>query len=260
VLPLGASVSGVDNAAVIPRYFIVAERDHELQNPISPDSLRLLGERLRLGPGSRVLDIASGRGGPAVLLAQEFGCTIEGIEIASEFHAVAVERAEAAGLGERVSFRLGDASREELPAAAYDVAMCLGASFVWGGLAGTLDTLEPAVRPGGHVVVGEPFWRRLPLPDDYEDRHGPFTSLEGTVTIMESGGLRVVTVIASSKDDFDRYETLHWRAVEEWLAENGDDPDAAEIRSRHEQYKQTYLRYGRDHLGWAIFVGWKRPG
>jgi predicted O-methyltransferase YrrM len=253
-----ASVSARwDNEAVIPRYFIVAERDHELQNPLSPDSLRLLGKRLRLGPDSRVLDVASGRGGPAVLLASELGCTIEGIEIAPEFHAVALERAREAGLEERVSFRLGDASREEL-GEGWDVAMCLGASFVWSSLAGTLDALEPVVRTGGHVVVGEPFWRTLPLPDDYADRDGPFTTLEGTVEIMETGSLRVVSVIASSEDDFDRYETLHWRAVEEWLAENEDDPDAGEIRERHEAYKRTYLRYGRDHLGWALFVGWKR--
>lgn len=45
--------------------------------------------------------------------------------------------------------------------------MCLGASFVFGGLAGTLDALEPAVHPGGHAVVGEPYWRRWPLPEDY---------------------------------------------------------------------------------------------
>jgi SAM-dependent methyltransferase len=244
--------------AVIPRYFIVAERDHELQNPTSADKLRLLGERLRLGAGSRVLDIASGRGGPAVLLAREFGCSIEGIEVAPEFHAVAVERAEAAGLGERVSFRLADAAQEELPSEGYDVAMCLGASFVWGSLAGTLDALEPVARPAGHVVVGEPFWRRLPLPDDYEERAGSYTTLDGTVTIFESGSLAVVSVIASSEDDFDRYETLHWRAVEEWLAESPDDPDAADVRARHEQYKRTYLQYGRDYLGWAMFVGWKR--
>ena len=91
---------------MIPRYYIVAERDHELQNPITADKRRLLGERLRLGRDSRVLDIASGRGGPAVLLAREFGCTVEGVEIAPEFHAVSVERAAAAGLGERVRFRL----------------------------------------------------------------------------------------------------------------------------------------------------------
>ena len=50
----------------------------------------------------------------------------------------------------------------------------------------------------------------------------------------------------SSEDDWDRYETLHWRAVEEWLAANPDDPDAAEIRARHERYKRTYLRHGRE--------------
>ena len=238
---------------MIPRYFIVAERDHELQNPLSPDSLRLLGKRLRLGPATRVLDVASGRGGPAVLLAREFGCAVQGIEIAPEFHAVAVERAREL---EGVSFRLEDASKADL-GEGWDVAMCLGASFVWGSLAGTLDALEPAVRPGGHVVVGEPFWRTLPLPDDYEGRDWPFTTLEGTVEIMETGALRVVSVIASSEDDWDRYETLHWRAVEEWLAENEDDPDAAEIRTRHETSKRTYLRHGREHLGWAVFVGWK---
>jgi SAM-dependent methyltransferase len=244
---------------VIPRYFTVAERDHEIQNPTSEDKLRLLGQRVRLGSGSRVLDVASGRGGPALLLAREFGCQVEGIEVAPEFHAVAVERAEATGLSELVSFTLADASQVEVPVDGYDVALCLGASFVWGSLAGTLDALEPVVVPGGHVAVGEPYWRRVPLPDDYADRHGHYTTLNGTVEIMDSGSLTTVSIIASSEDDFDRYETLHWRAVEEWLAENEDDPDEAEIRERHGRYKQAYLRHGRDHLGWAIFVGWKRP-
>jgi len=244
---------------VIPRYFIVAERDHEIQNPTSEEKLLLLGRRLRLGPGSRVLDIASGRGGPALVLAEDSECRVEGIEIAPEFHAAAVERAEARGLSHLVSFQLGDASREELPQEEYDAALCLGASFVYGSLADTVEALAPAVRPGGHVVVGEPFWRRLPLPDDYEDREDPWTTLEGTVTIFETSGLPVVSVIASSEADWDRYETLHWRACEEWLATNPDDPDADDIRTRHERNKHTYLRHGREYLGWAIFVGWKPP-
>lgn len=226
---------------MIPRYFVVAEREHEIQNPTSEEKLRLLGRRLRLGPGSHVLDIASGRGGPAVLLAEEFGCAVQGLEIAAEFHAVAVERAANADLGDRVTFELADASEATFAPDTYDVALCLGASFVFGGLASTLDALEPAVRPGGHVVVGEPYWRKLPLPEDYEDRDYPFTSLEGTVTVVESGGLAIVTVVASSEDDWDRYETLHWRACEEWLAEHPDDPDADEIRTRHERHKRAYF-------------------
>ena len=57
-------------------YFGVVERYHDLQNPTSPEKIRLLGERLRLGPASQVLDIASGKAGPAAILAETFGCRI----------------------------------------------------------------------------------------------------------------------------------------------------------------------------------------
>lgn len=244
---------------MIPRYFVVAESAHELQNPISEQKLLALGAQLRLGPGTTVLDVASGRGGPAVLLARTFGCSIEGIEISPDFHAVAVERARSAGVEELVQIRLADAGEVELASERYDVALCLGASFVYGGFVPTLDTLAAAVRRGGHVVVGEPYWRRLPLPADYADRDYPCTTLEGTVDIVEAGGLAAVRVLASSEDDWDRYETLHWDAVEQWLADNPDDPDAPDIRARYEGDRRTYLRYGREYLGWAIFVGWKRP-
>jgi SAM-dependent methyltransferase len=232
---------------------------HEIQNPTSEEKILLLGKRLGLGPESRVLDIASGRGGPALLLAREFGCAVDGIEISSEFHAAAVERVASAGLEDRVSFALDDGARATLDPEAYDAALCLGASFVYGSLADTVDALVPAVRPGGHVAVGEPYWRRLPLPADYEDRNEPWTTLEGTVVVFETSGLPVVSVIASSEDDWDRYETLHWQAVQRWLATNVDDPDASEIRARHERYRRNYLRYQRELLGWAIFVGWKQP-
>ena len=100
-------------------------------------------------------------------------------------------------------------------------------------------------------------------PDRLTDRIVEVAALkvspDGTVTVFETTGLPVVSVIASSEDDWDRYETLHWKAVEGWLAESAGDPDAAEVREWHEREKRTYLRHGRDYLGWAIFVGWKRP-
>jgi SAM-dependent methyltransferase len=247
-----------DDPSVIPRYHVVAEATHELQNPTSPEKILLLGERLGLGPDSRVLDIASGRGGPALLLGKAFGCRVHGVEIEPAFQAVAVERAAAAGLSDRLSFELGDGAKATFEHASFDAALCLGASFVFGSLADTVDALAPAVSPSGHVAVGEPFWRRLPLPDDYEDRDEPWTTLEGTVVVFETSGLPVVSVIGSSDDDWERYETLHWQAVESWLEANPDYADTPEIRRRHERHKRDYLRYRRDYLGWAIFVGRKR--
>jgi len=80
-------------------------------------------------------------------------------------------------------------------------------------------------------------------------------SLPETVQRFEAAGLDVVALIAASEGDWDRYESLHWRAIAEWLAEHPDDPGAADLRARHELAKETYLRWNRDLLGWALFAG-----
>jgi SAM-dependent methyltransferase len=242
---------------VSPWFYAVAEREHDLQNPTSVGKIRLLGERLRLTSSSRVLDVASGRGGPALVLARDFGCRLTCVERSTAFAEAAVSRARDAGLEDLIDVVHADASDAAFEPAAYDAALCLGASFVWDGLAGTLEALRPAVRPGGHVVVGEPFWRAWPLPDAV-DAEG-YGTLAETVARFEETGLPVVTVIASSEDDWDRYESLHWRSCEEWLAEHPDDPDADEIRSQYLHWKDVYLSSQRQLLGWAIFVGWLRP-
>lgn len=240
----------------MPWFYAVAERDHALQNPTSPAKIRELGEHVRLHGDARVLDIACGRGGPAIILAETFGCRIVGVEKSSEFAEVARTRVAEANLDGIVEIVERDAREFALEPDAFDLAMCLGASFVWDGLRGTLRALEPTVHAGGHVVVGEPFWRR-PLPDDVDDMG--YTDLAGTIRRFEAAGLAVVGLIAASDDDWDRYESLHWRALEEWLAERPTDADADEIRRRHESYRDAYLSTERELLGWAIVIGRKAP-
>ena len=241
----------------ISRYYVVAESRHELQNPTSAEKLVLLGRRLDLRPGSRVLDVASGRGGPALLLARTFECSVEGIEISPDFHRVAEERASAQGLGHLVSFRLTDAAQEVLPDDAYDAALCLGATFVYGGLVPTLERLCTAAPLLG---VGEPYWRSWPLPPgpesdaDQRTDEGEWLSLPETVERVESTGVRVLSLIASSEDDWDRYESLHWQTLDRWLAANPDHPQAEEFRARGAADRDRYLRWERAVMGWAIFV------
>jgi SAM-dependent methyltransferase len=240
---------------VVPWFFGVAERDHELQNPTSPEKIRRLGELLRLGPETRVLDLACGKGGPALLLASTFGCHVLGVEQAEEFAAAARERAAAARLDHLIEIVEADARSFPLEPATWNVVLCLGASFVWDGLPDTLAALTPAVRPGGYLAVGEPYWRQWPLPDGVNDRG--FVDLPATAERFTGAGLRLIGLIASSLDDWDRYESLHWRALEEWLAAHPDDPDASEIRERHERYRDEYLRLQRALLEWGIFAAWK---
>ena len=133
----------------MPWYYAVVERYHELQNPTSPEKIRLLGERLRLGPDSHVLDVASGQGGPALVLAREFGCRLTCVERAEEFVEIALRRVHESGLDALIELVHADARELPLEPERYDAGLCLGASFVWEGLTPTLSALATAVRPGG---------------------------------------------------------------------------------------------------------------
>jgi hypothetical protein len=200
--------------------------------------------------------MACGMAGPAILLASSFGCRVVGVERAHEFAAEAERRVADAGLSELIEVVEGDAAAYPLEPESYDAALCLGASFVWAGLPGTLEALGPAVRAGGHVVVGEPYWKAWPLPEEIDDDIGAVPLAE-TVARIDAAGLTLVTLIDSSLDDWDTYESLHWRACEEWLAEHPDDPDAPGIRARYRQHREDYLRFERELLGWAIFAARK---
>jgi hypothetical protein len=123
----------------------------------------------------------------------------------------------------------------------------------------TLAALDPAVRRGGFIAEGEPYWRTWPLPDKARPEEGEdFLPLRDSTQRFRWAGLDLVTLIDSSLDDWDRYESLHWLAAEKWLTEHPDDPDAEDIRLLNERFRDRYLQWQRELLGWAITVGRKR--
>jgi hypothetical protein len=233
----------------------VVESEHALQNPTSEEKIRLLGERLGLGPGSHVLDMASGRGGPAIVLAREFGCRLTCVERAPEFVADARTLVEQAGLEDRIELVEADGATFEL--GHYDAALCIGATFVYGGLVPTLERLRSAAPL---LAVGEPYWRSWPLPPEPESDAATRTDdedwlpLAETVERAESAGVRVLSFIASSEDDWDRYESLHWQTLDRWLEANPGHPQAEEFRASGAARRGRYLGWERAAMGWAIFV------
>ncbi|MGH3425605.1 MAG: class I SAM-dependent methyltransferase, partial [Nocardioidaceae bacterium] len=85
---------------------------------------RRLADRLRLRPGERVLDVASGPGATALLLAAEYDVTVEGIDLGAGSVERARAAADGAGLGHRACFRVGDAERLPVDAGSVDAAVC----------------------------------------------------------------------------------------------------------------------------------------
>jgi len=72
------------------------------------DKKALIAAKLRLGPGMRVLDIGCGWGGLGLYLNRHFGCEVLGVSLAPDQVKFANERAEAAGVADKVRFQLID--------------------------------------------------------------------------------------------------------------------------------------------------------
>ena len=180
------------------------------------------------------------------MLATTSAARIIGIERSPEFAEAARERVARGG-------RRGAGSRSSRPTPhayplepeAWDARSASARPSSSDDLAGTLAALAPTVRAGGHVVVGEPYWRSGRCRARSIDDQGFVTLPRDRRSGSRRPASRSSALIASSEDDWDRYESLHWRALEEWLAENPGDPDATEIRERHERARDAYLRRER---------------
>lgn len=67
-----------------------------------------IARKLLISPGMRVLDIGCGWGGMALTLARDHGAQVVGITLSQEQLAIARDRAQRAGLADRVTFELMD--------------------------------------------------------------------------------------------------------------------------------------------------------
>lgn len=149
----------------IPRIFNITESAHRIHNPFTPEKFATLGNALRLEPGARVLDLGSGSGEMLCTWARDHGIVGTGIDMSALFSEQAIQRAEELGVANQVQFIHGDAAGY-VSDKKVDVAACVGATWIGGGVAGTIELLAKSLRAGGIILIGEPYWRQLPPTDD----------------------------------------------------------------------------------------------
>ncbi len=238
------------------KYFDVTHKYHLVCNPMSTAKLDELIELLKLEPASSVLDIACGLAEMLTKLAERYGASGVGVDI-SPYAVVDAKqkllgRAPDAGI-EILNMDGADYKPERL----FDLAMCIGASWVFQGHRGTLRALTSMTKPGGLVLVGEPFWITEPdeayLAAELEERDA-FGTHHENVLVGEDEGLVPLYTMVSNHDDWDRYEGLQWYAAEKYARDNPDDHDVAEILARVADGRKRYLRWHRDRLGWALYL------
>jgi SAM-dependent methyltransferase len=235
----------------------IAEAAHRILNPLTDEKLNLVGEVCRLGEGQRQLDLACGKGEMLCRWAAEYGIGGLGVDISAVFLAAARARAEELGVTGLVRFQHGDAGRAAVQPGSYDIVSCIGATWIGGGVGGTIALMRPALRPAGLILIGEPYWTRPPPPEAVAAmgfQPDQFTSLVGTMERFEAAGMRLVEMVLADGDSWDRYVASQWWTVAAWLDDNSEHPDAPAMRRYLEDCRRSHLEYGRRLLGWGVFV------
>ena len=239
------------------RFSTIAHRDHVYCNPISPEKMdRVLG-LANLREGARVLDVGCGKGELLVRTAELYGASAVGVDSNPEYLREA--RARAATRAPHRTIELHEMEFGSFPAsdASFDLAACIGSTHACGGYRTTLEALERLVRPGGHVLVGEGYWKREPSAAYLEGLRAlreELTDHVGNVRAGIEAGLTPMYAAASNQDEWDHYEGLYARAVERFLSEHPEDPDREAMALRIRDWRRLYLESGRDTLGFGLYL------
>ncbi len=124
---------------------------------LTAEELRRFLGQLGVGPGSHLLEIASGSGGPALYAARTLGCRVTGIEINAQGVARAREMAQAQQLESRARFLQADAGRGlDFPDGEFDAALCIDAINHFPSRAESLTEWHRVLKPGGRLLFTDP--------------------------------------------------------------------------------------------------------
>jgi SAM-dependent methyltransferase len=242
----------------IPRIFNITESAHRIHNPFTSEKLATLGAVLRLESKTRVLDLGSGSGEMLCTWARDYGITGVGIDMSRLFTGQAKLRAEELGVADRVEFIHGDAAGY-VADEKVGVAACVGATWIGGGVAGTIELLVKSLRSGGIILIGEPYWLRLPPTEEVAREClagsiSDFFLLPNLLAYFGELGYDVVEMVLSDREGWDRYEAAKWLTMRRWLETNPDDDLAKDIRYKLTTEPKRYAAYTRKYLGWGVFA------
>ena len=131
--------------------------------PAATDRLSdMVIERLGVRPGDRVLDVGCGVGAPALRLARITGAEVLGISVSRRQIERANAAADEAGMADRVSFALADATALEFAPDSFDAVFALESMIHMPDRGQVLAQIARVLHPGGRLVLTD-FFQRLPM-------------------------------------------------------------------------------------------------
>lgn len=237
----------------------IAESEHRIQNPVSLAKIMRLAQICQVDEFTRVLDLACGKGEMLCQWALHHDIKATGVDISEALIQSAKERSDELKVWSQLNFDVSDAKDYVQPFHQYDIVSCIGATWIGGGLVGTLKLMAEALKDpdDGLLLVGDVFWKKEPTPEvckalEIEKDYIP--NLSGISDRFDEAGVELLEMLISNDDEWDDYYSTQWMTVSRYLRRNPEFEKAAELRQWIDHHRRIYLKYDRQYLGWGIFV------
>ncbi|MGC8489867.1 MAG: class I SAM-dependent methyltransferase [Clostridia bacterium] len=188
--------TGVDPQHVRPRDLFGVDQIHGFGLSATHDHLA----RIQITPDMNVLDIGSGLGGGARVIAMETQCRVTGIDVAPGLVLAATELTRRTGLQDRVSFVTGDALQLPFPDSLFDHVWCHYVTMNVRDKCGMAREVARVLKPGGRfsvveVVLGPTAPPRYPLPWATHEAESFLAPGDVLVDAVAAAGLVPVSVV-----------------------------------------------------------------
>jgi SAM-dependent methyltransferase len=239
------------------KFSSIAHRDHDYCNPISTAKIEQMLDLLSLDGGSRVLDLGCGRAELALRIIERFNSTVIAVDHSELMLDAARERAQWTGALNKLHLDDSDIRDYRADPETFHLTVMMGAGGISGGMAGICNQLKIWTKSGGYILIGEGYWQRKPHPDYVAFLGGgesEFLDHRGNVQAGIAAGLIPMHAATASPDEWDEYEWKYSRSIEHYAGEAPDDPDVPAMLERIRRWRDAYLRWGRDTLGFAVYL------
>src|SRR2546422_3097356 len=147
------------------KFYDIIHRRHTVMNPVNENSLEHLYDLLELKRGARVIDIGCGKGEMLIRLAEKYH--VEGVGVDKSPYCI-----REAAKSKRKRVPRADLKFLEMDGAQYDtgnggssdLAMCIGATWIYGGFTKKIRAPAGMRKTPGLLVGGAAFFGGKPPP------------------------------------------------------------------------------------------------
>lgn len=239
------------------KYTTISHKNLVYANPVSVAKMEQVYDLLNLSAQHSVLDIGTGKAEVLIRLVERYGVTATGVDRLPEFVELARTEANTRIAPGKLTMHQIEAYALSAPPESFDLTICIGATAAYGNLTQTLAELKNLTKLGGQILVGELYWKQTPSPDYLEAfgvRQNEYTDYAGNIGQGTAQGLTPLYTVTCSEDDFDAYEWTRIQAIETYARQHPDDPDVPELLKRIRWWRDLYLRWGRETLGFGLYL------